>query len=108
MRRGKKTYLGLIRGLLLPCVIAAVLLFFATALESLESGSSEESRHQLEAVLRRSCATCYAAEGSYPPDLMVEVRLEGKKYVILRWQAVSGREESGAGGLNLWDGLPTF
>lgn len=69
MRRGRKTTLGFIRGLLLPCIIAGVLLFFATALESLESGSSEESLHQLEAVLRKSCAACYAAEGAYPPDL---------------------------------------
>lgn len=87
MRRGKKTYLGLIRGLLLPCAIAAVLLFFATALEGLESGSSEESRHQLEAVLRRSCAACYAAEGSYPPDLEYlkdhyGVQVDGTRYTV--------------------------
>ena len=68
MRR-KRNGLNFIKGLLMPCIIAVVLVCFAAALESLESGSSEESLQQLEEVLRRGCAACYAAEGAYPPDL---------------------------------------
>ena len=48
---------------------AAVLLCFATAVESLDSGRVEEDMRQLEETLRRGCVACYAAEGMYPPDL---------------------------------------
>ena len=65
----KKTVLNHVRGLLLPCIIAALLLCFASALESFESGREAEDLHQLEAVLRKGCAACYAAEGAYPPNL---------------------------------------
>lgn len=58
-----------IRGLLLPCVIVVILLCFVSALDSLESGREMEDLHQLEEVLRKGCAACYAAEGAYPPDL---------------------------------------
>ena len=47
----------------------AVLLFFSTALNSLDQGQGEEAQRQLEEALRRGCVACYAAEGIYPPNL---------------------------------------
>lgn len=58
-----------LRGLMLPLGAAAVLVFFATAVDSLNDGQSAERLAQLEQAVRRSCAACYAAEGVYPPDL---------------------------------------
>ena len=40
---------------------AAVLLFFASALDTLDSGRDAEGLRQLEEALRRGCAACYAA-----------------------------------------------
>ena len=69
MRR-RKAFLGpLLRGLLLPALCVAVLLFFSTALNSLDQGQGEEAQRQLEEALRRGCVACYAAEGIYPPNL---------------------------------------
>lgn len=68
MRR-KKRGRALLRGLLWPVLAVAVLVCFATALDSLEGGQAEEDRRQLEETLRRSCVACYAVEGIYPPDL---------------------------------------
>ena len=69
MKRKKSGLFTLLRGLLLPVVAVAALLCFATAVDSLDSGRSEEDLRQLEETLRRSCVACYAAEGAYPPDL---------------------------------------
>ena len=60
---------GLLKGLLMPLVIVAALLVFATAVNSLDSGRDEESLHQLETALHRACVACYATEGVYPPDV---------------------------------------
>ena len=60
---------GLLKGLLTPMVIAAALLAFATAVNSLDSGRGEEDLRQLEAALHRACVACYATEGVYPPDV---------------------------------------
>ncbi len=69
MGKKKNGLAGLLRGILLPVAAVAVLLWFATAVDSLNSGRSEEDRRQLEETLRRSCVACYAAEGVYPPSL---------------------------------------
>ena len=69
MRRRKNPWLGMLRGLLLPAIAAAVLVMFAAALDGLTTGRDAEDLRQLEEALRRSCAACYAAEGVYPPDL---------------------------------------
>ena len=60
---------NIVRGLLLPCGIAIVLVCFVYALGNLEGGRNAEELYQLEEVLRKGCAACYAAEGAYPPDL---------------------------------------
>ena len=68
MRRRRNGWASLLGGLMLP-VVAAALLCFATALNSLDQGRAEEDMRQLEETLRRGCVACYAAEGVYPPDL---------------------------------------
>lgn len=68
--RGRTSHLfSLLRGLLLPVAAAAVLLCFASALDSLSRGRNAEDLRQVEEALRRSCVACYAAEGVYPPSL---------------------------------------
>lgn len=57
------------RVLALLASAAAILQCFAMALNGLSEGRNGEDLRQLEAVLRRSCAACYAAEGVYPPSL---------------------------------------
>ncbi|MDE6280935.1 MAG: hypothetical protein K2M15_03940 [Oscillospiraceae bacterium] len=69
MRKQKAPWGALLRALLLPAIIVAVLVFFSTALNSIESGRGEENKRQLEQALRRGCVACYAAEGIYPPDI---------------------------------------
>lgn len=69
MKRRRSGLGALLRGLLLPVIAAAALLWFAAAVDSLDSGRSEEDLRRLEETLRRGCVACYAAEGVYPPDL---------------------------------------
>ena len=61
-----------------------------------------------EGVAQEDGVYAYTCSVSKTQDLKVEVRLEGKQYTILRWQAVPNRRENGAGGLNLWDGTLPF
>ncbi len=87
MKKKKGSLVGLIRGLLLPAVAAAVLLFFAAALNSLDDDRETESLRQLEEALRRSCVSCYSAEGIYPPDLEYlkkhyGIQINDKKYTV--------------------------
>ena len=82
-----KHIMGLLKGLLLPLGAVAVLLFFATALDSLDSGREDESLHQLEEALRRGCVACYAAEGIYPPtlDYLTEhygIQIDAARYTV--------------------------
>lgn len=69
MRREKALWGAVLRVLLLPAAIVAVLVFFSTALNSMDKGRAAENRKQLEQALRRGCVACYAAEGIYPPDV---------------------------------------
>ncbi len=51
-------------------VIAIVfLLVVVTMFSNLNRDRQEQGRQQLENVLRRTAATCYASEGFYPPDV---------------------------------------
>jgi len=77
----------LARALLLPAAVVAVLVFFSTALDSIDSGRQAENRQQLEQALRRGCVACYAAEGIYPPsvDYLKEhygVQVDETKYIV--------------------------
>ena len=83
----KRHIFGLLKGLLMPLVIAGALLGFATAVNSLDSGRDEESLRQLEAALHRGCVACYATEGIYPPDLeylkdRYGVQVDEEKYKV--------------------------
>lgn len=69
MRKERRGLGNLLKGVLLPVVVVAVLVFFAAALNSLDSGREAENLEQLEEALRRGCVACYATEGVYPPDL---------------------------------------
>ena len=54
----------------LPLILTVVvLLAFLAGLSVLERDNRAEGRQQLEEVLRRTAATCYSAEGFYPPNL---------------------------------------
>ena len=87
MRRKKTGLGGLLRGVLLPAAAAAVLVFFAAALSSLDSGRDAENLQQLEQALRRGCVACYASEGVYPPTLeyleeRYGVQIDGERYTV--------------------------
>lgn len=69
MKKRSSSLRGALQALLMPLAAAAVLLVFATALNSLEAGRQTEDLRQLEQALRRGCVACYAAEGIYPPDV---------------------------------------
>lgn len=64
---------------ILPMALV-ILLCFLTAVSQLDSGRQEEGKQQLEDVLRRTAAACYAAEGAYPPDLAYMCRNYGVHY----------------------------
>lgn len=55
--------------LLLPFLAAVILTVFLGAVSHLEEGHTAEGKKELEDVLRRTAAACYAAEGVYPPSL---------------------------------------
>lgn len=69
MKKKRNEWFSLLRGLLLPVIAVAAVLCFAAALDSLDSGRSEEDKRHLEETLRRGCVACYATEGVYPPDI---------------------------------------
>jgi hypothetical protein len=87
MKKKKNGFWGLIRGLLLPAAAAAALLWFATAVDGLNTGRAEEDLRQLEETLRRGCVACYAAEGAYPTSLdylkeRYGVQIDEERYTV--------------------------
>ena len=87
MGKRRRTTLGLLRGLLVPCAAALALLVFASALTELDRGRAEEDLRQLETAVRRGCVACYAAEGVYPPDLdylkdRYGVQVDEERYIV--------------------------
>lgn len=85
--------MAVLRGLLLPVAAAAVLLFFAAAVNNLSRGRDGEDLRQLEEALRRSCTACYAVEGAYPSSLeQLEERyglqIDRTRFTV-RYQAVA-------------------
>lgn len=93
MGRKKSGLPALLRGLLLPVIAVAALLWFATAVDSLDAGRGEEDMRQLEETLRRSCVACYAAEGAYPPNLdyireRYGLQIDEERYTV-RYRAIA-------------------
>lgn len=87
MKRQRNGLVVLLRGLLLPLAAVAALLWFATAVDSLNAGRAEEDLHQLEETLRRGCVACYAAEGAYPTSLdylkeRYGVQIDEERYTV--------------------------
>ncbi len=87
MKKKKNGFWGLIRGLLLPAAAVAALLWFATAVDGLNTGRAEEDLRQLEETLRRGCVACYAAEGAYPTSLdylkeRYGVQIDEERYTV--------------------------
>lgn len=81
------------RVLLAPLAVAAVLLCFAAAVDSLEDGQSAQRLLQVEQAVRRSCVSCYALEGTYPPDLnylkdRYGLQINEEEYIV-RYSAVA-------------------
>ena len=56
MKRKTNGWISILRGILLPLAAVATLLWFAMAVDSLNSGRSEEDLRQLEETLRREGA----------------------------------------------------
>ena len=52
MRKRKTAWGGLLQGLLLPVFVVGILVFFSTALNSLDSGHDAEDLRQLRGLLR--------------------------------------------------------
>lgn len=50
-------------------IVLAVIGCFLTGVSRLEENCRREGKQQLEALLRRTAVSCYAAEGFYPPDI---------------------------------------
>ena len=65
----KRSFARAVRPILAALALVAVAAFFLLSLAQLDAGRGEESRAQLEEVLRRAAVSCYAAEGYYPPTL---------------------------------------
>lgn len=70
-------------------VLAVVLVGFAffSAVRNLDRDSSGAEREQLEKIVRRTVAACYAAEGEYPADLKYlqdnyGLIIDGERYVV--------------------------
>ena len=87
MKRKKSGLGALLRGLLLPAAAVAALLWFATAVDGLNTGRAEEDLRQLEETLRRGCVACYAAEGAYPTSLdylkeRYGVQIDEERYTV--------------------------
>ena len=64
-----RTVISMLRGILTPLAVAAILLCFLSGVADLAGGQAQEERQQLEDVLHRAAVTCYSVEGFYPPDL---------------------------------------
>lgn len=68
-------------GLALFLLLAVVVIgWFSLSVSRVERDHRAEGKQQLEDVLRRTAAACYAAEGAYPPDLEYMCRKYGIHY----------------------------
>jgi len=64
----KKTIFS--KKLIFPFISAVIAAVFISSVLHVEKGHREEGKAQLEEAVRRAAASCYAAEGAYPPDLV--------------------------------------
>ncbi len=76
-----------LKSVLLLLILAAVVLWFFTALGDVRQGADRQAHHQLEQALRRGAVACYASEGFYPPSLdylcsHYGVHIDESRYVV--------------------------
>lgn len=70
------------------CIAVLIFAGFIAAVVRLDDGQQQKGKEQLETALRRAAVACYAAEGSYPPNLeyMQEnygIRYDGARYKVI-------------------------
>ena len=59
----------ILKAVLFPLLLVAILSFFLSALSNLNDGRGQEDKKQLESALTRAAVACYAVEGAYPPNV---------------------------------------
>ena len=59
----------ILKAVLFPLLLVAILSFFLSALSNLSDGREQEDKKQLESALTRAAVACYAVEGAYPPNV---------------------------------------
>ena len=59
----------ILKAVLFPLLLVAILGFFLSALSNLNDGRGQEDKKQLESALTRAAVACYAVEGAYPPNV---------------------------------------
>ena len=59
----------ILKAVLFPLILVAILSFFLSALYNLNDGRGQEDKKQLESALTRAAVACYAVEGAYPPNV---------------------------------------
>ncbi|MBE6631816.1 MAG: hypothetical protein E7623_03860 [Ruminococcaceae bacterium] len=67
MKIRKYLYLKLISALILIALALCVIFVFVDIMKDMEIGSGNAVIENMENVLKRGAAACYAAEGAYPP-----------------------------------------
>ena len=70
----------IIKTVLIPVIAAAFILCFTNAVSDVRQTQEHQGKEQLEQVLKRTAAACYAAEGFYPPDVAYLVEHYGLRY----------------------------
>lgn len=61
-------------------LFALLLVCFLTALQRLDTGAQDQGRQQLEEALHRTAVSCYACEGTYPPNVSYMEERYGLQY----------------------------
>ena len=74
--------------MLFPVICAVALVCFLRGLSNVSDSQAAEEKRRLEDAIRRSVITCYAVEGTYPPDLAYleehyGVQINRDRYVVI-------------------------
>ena len=78
----------IIKTVLIPVIAAAFILCFTNAVSDVRQTQEHQGKEQLEQVLKRTAAACYAAEGIYPPNLEYMqkhygIRINEEEYTVI-------------------------
>ena len=77
-----------VKSVFTAAVAAAFILCFVNAVSSVRDTQKHKGKEQLEQVLHKTAAACYAAEGIYPPDLEYMkkhygIRIDERQYTVI-------------------------